>query len=160
MNTNCLSAYIDIAAFDGAQFSFAYRHIIEGAVRFDVIRSHAHSRSDRLKNAKLIRHGIEDFFCAYLQFLASEIFAIKKAWMRSNRDSMLLRRRNCGVHRIGIAGVKTSCDIRRADELEQLGIVTRPFAQIGVKIDNQIHDTCKLSPMRKRSSSRSRSSKS
>jgi hypothetical protein len=43
--------------------------------------------------------------------------------MRSDSYSVLLRRRNCGVHRIGIAGVKTGRDIRRADQLEQFCIV-------------------------------------
>ena len=78
--------------------------------------------------------------------------------MRSDSYSLLLRRGNGGVHRIGIAGVKTSRDIRRADQLEQLGVVARAFAKIGVKIDNQIHDALKLRPMRNRSRSRSRSS--
>ena len=55
--------------------------------------------------------------------------------MRADSDSVLFRRRNCGVHRIGIARVKTSCDVRRADELEQLRIVSRSFAEIGIKID-------------------------
>ena len=29
---------------------------------------------------------------------------------------------------VGIAGVKTGCDIRRADQLEQLGVVPGAFA--------------------------------
>jgi hypothetical protein len=31
--------------------------------------------------------------------------------------------------------MKTGCDIRRADELEQFVIVSRAFAEIGVQID-------------------------
>jgi hypothetical protein len=54
--------------------------------------------------------------------------------MRSDGDAVLLRRTNCGVHRIGIAGVKTRCDVRRADELEQFVIVAGAFAEIGVEI--------------------------
>jgi len=40
------------------------------------------------------------------------------------------------VHRIRIADMKARCNIRRADELEQLLIVARAFAKIGVEIDN------------------------
>ena len=71
-----------------------------------------------MKNSQLISYSVEHFLITYLQFLASEIFAIEKTWMRSDSDSVVLRRRNRSVHRIGIAGVKTSCDIRGADELE------------------------------------------
>ena len=129
-------------------------------MRFHVIRSHADGGGDRLKNSELISHGVEYFFVTYLQFLASKIFAIEKTWMRSDSDAVLLRRTNCGVHRIGIAGVKTGCDVRRANELEQLSIVSRAFAEIGVEIDLQFHDVCKLRPMRKSSNCCSRSTKS
>jgi hypothetical protein len=59
--------------------------------------------------------------------------------MRSDSYSLLLGCGNGGVHRIGIAGVKTGCDIRRADRLEQLVIVSRAFAKVGVQIDRQFH---------------------
>jgi hypothetical protein len=39
------------------------------------------------------------------------------------------------VHRVGIAGVKTGCNIRRADELKQLIIVSGAFAKIRIYID-------------------------
>jgi hypothetical protein len=55
--------------------------------------------------------------------------------MPSDSDSVLFRCRNCSVHRIGVAGVKTSRDIRRANELEQFLIVACSFAKIGVQID-------------------------
>ena len=55
--------------------------------------------------------------------------------MRSDGYSLLLRRGNGGVHRIGIAGVKTGRDIRRADQVEKLGVVSRAFAEVGVQID-------------------------
>jgi hypothetical protein len=55
--------------------------------------------------------------------------------MCSDSYSLFFRRDNAGMHRIGIAGVKTSCDIRRADQLEKLGIVPRAFAQVRVQID-------------------------
>src|SRR4030095_5416585 len=101
----------------------SYRQVIQGAVRLDVIRLYIQCRGDRLKNSKLISHRIENFFRRYRQLLASEILAIEKTWMRSDRYSLLLRRGNGGVHRIGIAGMKTGCDICRANQLEQLGIV-------------------------------------
>ena len=55
--------------------------------------------------------------------------------MRSDSDPVLFRRRNCSVHRVGIAGVKTSRDIRRANKLKQFVIVTCSFSEIGVQID-------------------------
>jgi hypothetical protein len=64
-----------------------------------------------LKYSELVSHGIEHFFVGHLQFLASEIFAIEKARMRSDSDSMLRRRKNGGVNRIRIARVKTGCDV-------------------------------------------------
>ena len=130
-------------------------------MRFDMVRLHTGRRSDRLENAELIEllpqrlHPTANF-----QFLSPEIFPIEKAGMRSNSHSVGFRPQDRRVHRIGIAGVKTSRDAGRADELEQLVVVARAFAKIGVKIDNQIHEVCKLRPMRKRFSSLSRSSKS
>jgi hypothetical protein len=55
--------------------------------------------------------------------------------MRADSYSVLFRRGNGSVHHIGIAGVKTGRDIRRADKLEQLGVMARAFAKIGVQID-------------------------
>jgi len=46
------------------------------------------------------------------------------------------------VHRIGIASVKSGRDIRRADQLEKLRIVSRAFAQVRVQIDTQFHFWC------------------
>src|SRR6266480_1120224 len=129
-------------------------------MRFDVVRLHSGRRSDRLKNSELIDYPFTDFFRANFQFLSPEIFPIEKAGMRSNSHSVGLRPQDRGVHRIGIACMKTSRDAGRANELEQLGVVARAFAKIGVKIDTQIHTACKLSPMRNRIRSLSRSSKS
>ena len=92
-------------------------------MRLHVIRLHIQCGGDRLKNSKLICHRVEHFFGGYRQLLASEILAIEKTRMRSDSYSLLLRRGNGGVHRIGIAGVKTGRDIRRADQFEQLGVV-------------------------------------
>src|SRR4030095_13386269 len=100
------------------------------------------------------------FSAGYLSFFSPEIFPIEKAGMRSNRHSVCLRPQDRGVHRIGIAGVKAGRDAGRANELEQLGVGARACAKISIKIDNQIHRACKLSPMRNRFSSLSRSSKS
>src|SRR6516225_2052188 len=112
-----------IDRFDGprdcvGEFQVAYRHVIQGAVRLDVIRLHIQRRGDRLKNSKLIGHAVKHLFGGYRQLLASEILAIEKTWMRSDSYSLLLRRGNGGVHRIGIAGVKAGRDIRRANQLE------------------------------------------
>src|SRR6266568_6745890 len=150
----------DCARNHVGQLRIAHGHVVKRSMRFDVVRSHIKCGGDRLKNSELISHGVEYFFVAYLLFLASKIFAVEKTWMRSNSDPVLLRRTNCGVHCVGIAGVKTSCDIRRANELEQLSIVSRAFAKIGVEIDLQLHDVCKLRPMRKSSNCCSRSPKS
>src|SRR4030095_11228314 len=117
-------------------------------MRFDMVRPHTGSFSDCLKNAELKSYCIKNFIDGNFQFLSSEIFPIEKAGMRSNRHSVCLRPQDRGVHRIGIASVKTSRDAGGADELEQLGVVARAFAKIGVKIDTQIHTACKLRPMR------------
>src|SRR6266404_7620801 len=151
-----------IDRFDGArdcvsEVRIAYRHVVQGAVRFDMIRMHIQCGRDRLKNSKLICHGVEHFFGGHRQLLASEILAIEKTRMRSDSNSLLLRRGNGGVHRIGIAGVKTGRDIRRADQVEQLCVVSRAFAEVGVQIDRQFHVLWRLKPMRKRSKSRWRS---
>jgi hypothetical protein len=55
--------------------------------------------------------------------------------MRSNSNSMVFGRRNGGVHCIGITGVKTGRDIRRANQLEQLAIVPRAFAEVCIQVD-------------------------
>src|SRR5262245_39200781 len=64
-------------------------HIVQGAVRLDVIRLHVQRRSDRLKNSELISHGIEHFFNGDRQLLASEILTIEKTWMRPDSYSLL-----------------------------------------------------------------------
>src|SRR5882757_4442631 len=129
-----------IDRFDGArdcvsEVRIAYRHVVQGAVRFDMIRMHIQCGGDRLKNSKLIYHRAEHFFGGYRQLLASEILAIEKTRMRSDSYSLLLRRGNGGVHRIGIASVKTGRDIRRADQVEKLCVVSRAFTEIRVEID-------------------------
>src|SRR5437762_4236976 len=118
---------------------------------------HIKGRSDRLKNSELIGHGIKHFLVRYLQFLATKILAIEKTRMRSDSYPVRFGDRNCGVHCIGIARVKTGRDVRRADEFEQFIVMPRSFTKVGVKIDGQVHLFCKLSPIRKRSSSCSRS---
>src|SRR5947207_5196413 len=150
-----------IDRFDGArdcvgEIRIPYRHVVQGAVRFDVIWLHIQCGGDRLKNSKLISHRVEHFFGGYRQLLAPEILAIEKTWMRSDGNSLVVRRGNGGVHRIGIASVKTGRDIRRADQVEKLCVVSRAFAEVGVQIDRQFHALWRLKPMRKRSKSRSR----
>src|SRR5437762_10079797 len=88
-----------IDRFDGArdcvgEIRSAHGHVIERAVRFDVIRLHIQCGGDRLKNSKLICHRVEHFFCGYRQLLASEILAIEKTRMRSDSYWLLTRRGN------------------------------------------------------------------
>ena len=92
-------------------------------MRLYVIGSHIQRAGDRLENSKLIGDRLEHFFVGYRHFLASEILAIEKTRVRSDSNVMLLGRGNGSVHRIGITGVKTGCDVRRADQFEQFGIV-------------------------------------
>src|SRR5947208_16710305 len=99
-------------------------------MRLYVIGSHTERGRNRLKYSKLISHRIEHFLVGHLQFLASEVFAIEKTRMLSNSYSMLHRRRNGIVHCVGMIIVKTGCDVGRADELEQLVIVTGCVPQI------------------------------
>src|SRR6186997_3672552 len=80
------------------EFQVAYRHVVQGAVRLDVIRLRIQRRGDRLKNSNLIGHAVEHFFGGYAQLLASEILAVEKTWMRSDSYSLLLCRGNGGVH--------------------------------------------------------------
>ena len=121
-----------------------------------MVWSHSDGSGDRLKNAELVDYCVKDFFGGHFQFLATEIFSIEKTRMRSDSNLASLSSRNCGMHGIGIARVKTSCDVCRADEFKELAIMPCSFTEIGVKIDRQTHESCKLSPIRKRSSSRSR----
>src|SRR6476619_8477527 len=78
-----------IYRFDGArncigEFPTPHGHVIERAMRLHMIRLHMQGRSDRLKNSKLIGHGVEHFFVRYRQLLTSEILAIEKTRMRSD----------------------------------------------------------------------------
>src|SRR5215831_11359383 len=105
----CEQDQFRIDRFDGprdcvGEFQVTYRHVVQGAVRLDVIRLHIQRGGNRLKNSNLIGYAVEDFFGGYVQLLASEIFAIEKTWMRSDSYSALLCRGNGGVHGIGIAG--------------------------------------------------------
>src|SRR6266576_2417028 len=151
-----------IYRFDGVrdcvgQIRNAYGDVVQGAERLDVIRLTIQCGNERTKNSTLLRHRIEHFFGGHRQFLASKILAIEKTRMRSDSYSLLLRLGNGGVHRIGIASVKTGRDICRADQVEKLCVVSRAFAEVGVQIDRQFHALWRLKPMRKRSKSRSRS---
>src|SRR5215470_2301186 len=88
-----------IDRFDGARdrigkFRIAHRHVVQRAVRLDVVRPHIQRGGDRLKNSELISHGVEDFLGGYRQLLASEILAIKKTRMRSDSYSVFRRRGN------------------------------------------------------------------
>src|SRR5438874_11076664 len=88
-----------IDRFDGArdcvgEIRIAYGHVVQGTVRFDVIRLHIQCGGDRLKNSKLICHRAEHFFDGYCQLLASEILAIEKTRMCSDSYSLLFRRGN------------------------------------------------------------------
>src|SRR5215216_6130926 len=85
-----------IDRFDGArdcigEVRIVYRHVVQRAVRLHVIRFHIECGGDRLKNPKLISHGVEHFFGGYRQLLTSEILAIEKTRMRSDSYSLLLR---------------------------------------------------------------------
>jgi hypothetical protein len=97
------------------EFCVADGHVIERAVRLHMVRSHIQCGGDRLKNSELISYRVEHFLIRYFEFLASEIFAIKKTRMRADRDSVLFSMGNRGVHGIGIAGVKTGRDVGRSD---------------------------------------------
>ena len=63
--------------------------------------------------------------------------------MRANSDSVLLRREKRFAHHRRISRVQTAGDVGRADEREQLLVVARAFAEIGVEIDAQLHPVCK-----------------
>jgi hypothetical protein len=92
------------------------------------------SGGDRLKDPELIRYGINT--SGKLRSIpCPEISRSKKL------DALQQRRRapwrgNGGVHRVGIAGVKTGCNIRRTDHLKQLIIVSGAFAEIGIDVDS------------------------
>src|SRR6476619_1774384 len=83
-----------IDRFNGArncigEFPIPHGHVIKRAMRLHMIRLHIQGRSDRLKNSKLISHGVEHFFVRYRQLLTSKILAIEKARMRSDSYSLL-----------------------------------------------------------------------
>src|SRR5438046_10122287 len=114
---------------------------------------HIKGRSDRLKNSELIGHGIKHFLVRYLQFLATEILAIEKTRMRSDSYPVRFGDRNCGVHCIGIARVKTGRDVVRTVEFVQFLVMPRSFTKVGVKVDVQVHLYRKLRTIRQRASS-------
>src|SRR5438034_3926813 len=129
-------------------------------MRFHVIRTDTERLGDRLENAELIGHCVKYLIRHDRQFFATEILAIEKARMRTNGDAVIARCWNRLTHCVRVAGVKTAGNARGRNEFQQLGIMPSAFAQIGVKIDTQIHESRRLSPTRKRSSSLLRSSKS
>ena len=59
-----------------------------------------------------------------------------------------------------IAGVKTAGNIRGADQLEYLVIMSGAFPEIGIEVDDEVHAMCRRKPTRKRPKSSSRSRKS
>ena len=70
--------------------------------------------------------------------------------MRPERDPALERRLDRSENRRVIAGVKAAGNVRRADQIENFLIVSRAFPEIGIEIDDEIHDVCRLKPTRKR----------
>src|SRR6516162_4275898 len=60
-------------------------------------------------------------------------------------------------HRVGIAGVEATGDIRRSYERQEFVVVSRAFTEIGVEIDNKAHLKCSSNPRRNCSMFRSRS---
>ena len=113
---------------------------------FHVIHPPAGRARQRLKRSDLIGDGGINFRRRQRHFRAAEIFAIRKTGMRAHRNAALQRRLDRGEDRGRIACVKTAGDIGGADEIEDFVVVPGAFPEVGIEIDDEIHDMCRLKP--------------
>src|SRR5205823_4679325 len=115
-----------------------------------VIHSPARGARESMESSDLIRHGRIDFRGWHRHFSAAKIFAIGKTRMRPERHPALKPRLDRREDRRVTASVKTASNVRGADQIENLFIMSRAFSEIGIEIDDEIHDMCRLKPTRNR----------
>src|SRR5437868_6069962 len=97
-------------------------------MRFDMSRSNTSCQRHRLKSPQLIHKQREQFRDGNSNVFSPKVLAIGKTWMRANRYALFFGSANRVENRRRIAGMKTGGDIRRADQLEQFGVVPGAFA--------------------------------
>ena len=114
---NCTLIHGPHPMADGiGELRVAHRHIIEGAMRLNVIHLQARCRAQRLKSANLIGDQRVNFLSANLDFSASEILAIIETRMRSHRHSFFFRHANGIKNPGGIACMKSARNVGGANE--------------------------------------------
>ena len=87
-----------------------------------------------LEGANLVNQLGEQLRNRDFDFSSPEILAVLEARVCANGHALFSRRSNRLENRGGIAGVKPGGDVRRADQLKQLSVMTRPFTQVGVEV--------------------------
>ena len=136
---NVASTLATARAIASASLIVAHRHVVKRSVRLDVVRANARGLGDCRKNPELINDCVKNLGRFYRQFLTPKIFSIEKTRMRTNRDIARARGFDRCAHCIGIPGVKSASNVGGCHQRQQLDVMTRAFAQVGVKIDNQAH---------------------
>ena len=125
-----------------------------------MIRTRACGNRQRMECSDLVNQLGEQLREGNGDLFSPEVFVVVEARVSADGDVFSFSCADRREDRQRITGVKTGRDVCRADELEQFAVVARAFSQIGIEINGQVHHDWRLRPMRKRSSSRSRSSRS
>ena len=108
---------------------------------------------------ELTTHDIADGARRKIHRAAAHVFAILVAGVSANRDAVLECEADRCTHRRVIAGMATACDVCRADQWHDHGIMRAAFAEVAVEIDALHVDHFKSSnPVRRNFMSRSSSS--
>jgi hypothetical protein len=106
-------------------------------MRLDVAQRDRLVRCDSREPCELAEHQRVKLFGAQLDLAASELLAIIEARMSSNRDAARARKLDSFTHRLVVSSVTAASDVRRADRLEEPGVLGRALADIRVQIDGQ-----------------------
>ena len=76
------------------QFTITHRHIIEGAVRLDMVHLHPRRGAKGLKGPDLIGNERVSLRRTHLHFSSPKIFSIVETWVRPYCDTFLFCRAN------------------------------------------------------------------
>ena len=114
-------------------------HVVQRAVRLDVLQSHAFGRRHTGDRRDLIEHEIFGFLRAHLHVAATEAGEIRKARMRADRDARCLRQPNRVSQHGRIAAMEAGGDIGGRDDLHQSAVVSdgigaERFADVRVQV--------------------------
>ena len=107
-------------ARDGAREGDVTRgHVVERAVRLDVLQLDALDVRDASNGGNLVQHEIFDFVRGHLHLPASEARKVGKTRMRADGDAVRLRAPDGRAKDAGIACVKSRRDVGGGDGLHQ-----------------------------------------